>query len=418
MLLIDPQLGKIHLIQFGNDNEMETSSGGFFNKQQNTNVGNKTKDKSLNDSNTTTAAPAAAQILHHRDFCLQGSMSGQTFNRMMILGYALWYSSCLSSWPPTSNHNSSCLLSGPPSSNQDKNYNNSKNQCQPAPPTKFHSVVRLDQNWMEFYNKWFEPDSIKVLPLHDEKMGQKNQSAINCGTIHPLGNIFHRQVSDTDRDLQDSCPKPKHYLSGVHLLPSLKHEYLEAAQRVLHDYKQKHGQKQQRKEARLDPIVVTVHQRWLEGSCPLRASHPLQSNCPGIKQRLEQLDAGAAMPETLWGFTCFYNETLVRQQIPEHVLQGRSALDKNQVIVLLLGDGQRDDSPEVKTFMHIDRNPFPIQIGMMLSSEYHFGNPMSTVDHTMAIWRARLGLKQYPESCYAIVWRQSQEDRERQEKET
>ncbi|KAL7563962.1 hypothetical protein ACA910_017575 [Epithemia clementina (nom. ined.)] len=343
---------------------------------------------------------SAAYIPHQRDFCVEGYMKGQTFNKIIILGHALWYSSCLSS-------QSSSLTSIALPINDDDNLN-----------SDFQSVVRLDQHWMEFYNEWFEPDSSKILPLYEndnDNEGQNNnQTAFNCGTIHPVRDIFHTPLSDADLE---GCPHPSNYRSGVQLLPSLKHEYLEAADSVFDGYKQEHAQQQQQEgqEAQPDPIVVTVHQRWLEGSCPDRAADPLKNSCPRRAVRIEQLDDGAAMPETQWGFTCFYNETLVRQQIPGHVLQGRSAFDKNQVIVVLLGDGQRDDSPEVQTFMHYDQSNFTIQIGMMVSSEYHFGNPMSTVDRTVAILRARRGLRQYPESCYGAIWRESEEERESQE---
>ncbi|KAL7563249.1 hypothetical protein ACA910_015740 [Epithemia clementina (nom. ined.)] len=280
-----------------------------------------------------------------RDFCLQGRLSGRTFNWIATLGNALMYRDCFSS-----------------------SYLDASSSSSSTTPTQ-KSVVRLDPDWMAFYNQWFEPDPTKFLPLHGnanitDKNNKKDASAntINCGTIHPVRQVFYAKLTPhDDSDLMidgQACPQQSPYRTGIHLLPSYKQSYLTTAQAALQEYKQPQVQH--------NPIIVTVHQRWLEGGCTRRALRRHHNTCPYVKRRTEVLDDGAAMPETNWGFTCFYNETLVRQQLPDHVLQGRSAMNRDEVIVLLLGDGQRDASPEVQTFAHIDQHDFAVQIGMML----------------------------------------------------
>jgi hypothetical protein len=65
--------------------------------------------------------------------------------------------------------------------------------------------------------------------------------------------------------------------------------------------------------------------------------------------------------------------------------------------VVLFTDGQRPDLD--KTFPSIDNHSFPVQAWMMVKSNVHIGNPLSSVDYVVAHWRWKRNM--LPQHCYA-----------------
>ena len=118
--------------------------------------------------------------------------------------------------------------------------------------------------------------------------------------------------------------------------------------------------------------VATVHGRWLSGECDDRANK-LKTFCTNKKNG--------------WKETCHYTSNSISKLVP-----------KNIKTILYLTDNQRPEY--TKTFKNVDKHPFDVQIAMMIESEYHFGNAMSSIDYLISKWRQKKN-STYPEQCYA-----------------
>ena len=82
---------------------------------------------------------------------------------------------------------------------------------------------------------------------------------------------------------------------------------------------------------------------------------------------------------------CTYTEDFVRQHT-------------NISNIIYCSDDQRPEN--TKTFKNVDRHDFNIQLALMSLSDYHFGNPQSTIDYVLTYMRKKN--KMYPENCYSI----------------
>tara|TARA_B110000285_G_scaffold235601_1_gene318529 strand:- start:27833 stop:35488 length:7656 start_codon:yes stop_codon:yes gene_type:complete len=116
--------------------------------------------------------------------------------------------------------------------------------------------------------------------------------------------------------------------------------------------------------------VATVHGRWLEGTCESRAME-FGNFCTEHTQT--------------WKETCHYTLDAISQLIPKNIQN-----------IVYMSDGQKTNY--AKTFEKIDHNSFEIQVAMMIYSDYHFGNPMSSIDYFVS--KMRHNKQIYPEECY------------------
>ena len=95
-----------------------------------------------------------------------------------------------------------------------------------------------------------------------------------------------------------------------------------------------------------------------------------------------------------WALACNYTEASVRQQLP------RDDFVPEETVVILLSDGQSGTSQE-GSFSVQDQSLFPVQIAMMMQSDYHFGNPASSIDYVLSHWRQ--GKPTFPDSCFQAI---------------
>jgi FkbM family methyltransferase len=137
-------------------------------------------------------------------------------------------------------------------------------------------------------------------------------------------------------------------------LITLKHALLQNASEILASY---------------DGPIATVHGRWLSGTCVERAD-TLNNFCTLKKEN--------------WKETCHYTQDSI------------SKLTKMKPIVYM-SDGQKPEY--ANTFENVDHHPFDVQFAMMVESEYHFGNPMSSIDYVVS--KMRENKPTYPEQCFA-----------------
>jgi len=123
--------------------------------------------------------------------------------------------------------------------------------------------------------------------------------------------------------------------------------------------------------------VVTVHSRWLEGTCITRLLRNETFCDPSFKGK-DYLNV------------CSYTESGVQKILPASMV-GAS--------IILLGDGQQQMTE--RTFTIQNRDKYFTQLAMMVQSTYHVGNPASSVDYI--IWHMRNKTSfgnQYPEQCF------------------
>ncbi len=131
--------------------------------------------------------------------------------------------------------------------------------------------------------------------------------------------------------------------------------------------------------------VVTVHRRHLEGACVQKAIGTLVA-C--VKDRV-QVKRSISTNELV--DTCNYNYTMIQEK-------HRTDIDQNKSVVVLCTDQQvpiLDD-----TFPIRSNYSFPVEAWMMVKSDVHYGNPHSTVDLVVAVWRTGQNRRTHPERCY------------------
>ena len=120
-------------------------------------------------------------------------------------------------------------------------------------------------------------------------------------------------------------------------------------------------------------ISLSVHGRSLEGSCSNAVNI-----CPRDLEGLEVEDM------------CDYS--IDRLSVMFGIAQDEK--------VVLFTDGQNQDM--AATYTQIDPRPFPEQLWAMVCSERHLGNPKSSVDFLVYLWRKEIGTadKMEPVACY------------------
>ena len=139
-------------------------------------------------------------------------------------------------------------------------------------------------------------------------------------------------------------------------LIKLKHTLLQKASEILASY---------------DGPIATVHGRWLDGTCVERAE-TLNNFCTHKKEN--------------WKETCHYTQDSISKLLPEKIKH-----------VVYMSDGQKPEY--ANTFQNVDHHPFGVQFAMIVESEYHFGNPMSSIDYIVS--KMRENKPTYPEQCFA-----------------
>jgi hypothetical protein len=153
-----------------------------------------------------------------------------------------------------------------------------------------------------------------------------------------------------------------------------KQSYRKEAEQALASYSNR-GQQQ----------IISVHRRNLEGVCTKKAKS-VSVAC--VKDRVlvkRSMSTNELMD------TCNYDYNMIRNR-------HKSSIDHNKSIVVLCTDQQ---VPELDDTFPIRSNySFPVEAWMMAKSDIHYGNPHSTVDLVVAVWRTGQHRRTHPEECY------------------
>ncbi len=197
-------------------------------------------------------------------------------------------------------------------------------------------TLTLDSMWSKLYEKWLEPHD-KVI-LYSKKKCTEKISAWDA---------FYKFKGG----VKGKFPHHRHTRPNVEL--SFKLDALRKAKEILSTF---------------EGPVATVHGRWLKGECLTRAN---------------DLNNFCTSKDIKWTTPCTYTEEFVQQHT-------------NIPNILYCSD---DEKPELRnTFKNVDQHDFNIQFALMVLSDYHFGNPQSSIDYVLTYMREKN--KMYPEECY------------------
>ena len=157
-----------------------------------------------------------------------------------------------------------------------------------------------------------------------------------------------------------------------HLIP--KKDFRDEAEQALEKYSNG-GQRE----------VVTVHRRHLEGVCSKKA---MGVSVACVKDRV-LVKRSMSTNELL--DTCNYNYSMIHNK-------HKQDLEQNKSVVVLCTDQQ---VPQLDDTFPIRSNySFPVEAWIMAKSDVHYGNPHSTVDLVVAVWRTGQNRRTQPEQCY------------------
>jgi hypothetical protein len=131
--------------------------------------------------------------------------------------------------------------------------------------------------------------------------------------------------------------------------------------------------------------VITVHRRHLEGECKNRARSGKVA-CGKDPSLVKPLMSTNELLDT-----CNYEYSMIQNK-------HRVDLEQNKSVVVLCTDRQ---VPQLDDTFPIQSNySFPVETWIMAKSDVHYGNPHSTVDLVVAVWRTGQNLRTHPEQCY------------------
>ena len=202
---------------------------------------------------------------------------------------------------------------------------------------------------------------------YESFLDQRNDIKLNytgpCSTVWTSKDLFHvKEYKNSKKSRQQL----------QHLVPQKR--FRDEAEQALARYSS--DGKQQ---------VVTVHRRNLEGACVQKASATLVA-CVKDRVLVKRSMSTNALVDT-----CNYNYTMIHDK-------HRTDIDQNKSVVVLCTDQQvpiLDD-----TFPIRSNYSFPVEAWMMVKSDVHYGNPHSTVDLVVAVWRSGQNRRTHPEQCY------------------
>jgi hypothetical protein len=269
--------------------------------------------------------------------CIQGARwYGRTFNRILEIANALAILA----------DNSNDLLAVSDVGSQ--NDNNMKQTR--INPIQKETFIGISPSLSEWYEEFLDLRPDIVLNYTGP-----------CLSTWMSKDLFHHNVYKNSRksrqQIQKLVPKESHRVEAEHAIAAYS----------------KMGQQQ----------VISVHRRHLEGMCVKKAT---QGSVACINRRVR----GKLSTKELLD-TCNYDYNMVRAH---HA----ATIDNNESVVVLFTDNEVPALDE--TFPIRSNYSFPVEAWMMTQSDVHYGNPHSTVDLVVAIWRGEMGRTTHPSACY------------------
>jgi hypothetical protein len=269
--------------------------------------------------------------------CIQGARwYGRTFNRILEIANALAILA----------DNSNDLLAVSDVGSQNDN-NMKRTRINPIQKETF---IGISPSLSEWYEEFLDLRPDIVLNYTGP-----------CLSTWMSKDLFHHSVYKNSRKSRQQIQK---------LVP--KESYRVEAERAIAAYS-KMGLQQ----------VISVHRRHLEGMCVKKAT---QGSVACINRRVR----GKLSTKELLD-TCNYDYNMVRAH---HA----ATIDNNESVVVLFTDHEVPALDE--TFPIRSNYSFPVEAWMMTQSDVHYGNPHSTVDLVVAIWREEMGRTTHPSACY------------------
>jgi hypothetical protein len=241
----------------------------------------------------------------------------------------------------------------------------------------------LREGWTERYLEFFDPrDEDVVLNVPTENC----PSWIKASRVH-----YFQPFNATNHALMDLIPKHSIRQAAQAALDSI---LLDQQKTTMNNDMHNHSivTQEARKDASL--VVVSVHRRWLEGSCNRRATNGEVFCIRQQSRRHGQLRQQPSSIPNMCNMT-YQNVTDQLEQLEQEKDKEYDSITKNAVVVLFT-DGQVPHLDD--TFPLRDEHPFPVQLWMMALSDVHIGTPTSSVDHVVNHWRH--GLRIQPSQCY------------------
>jgi hypothetical protein len=244
----------------------------------------------------------------------------------------------------------------------------------------------LREGWTERYLEFFDPRDEDVL---------LNVSTQHCPSWIKASRVHYFQpFNETNHALIDLIPKHSIRQAAQQALDSI---LLSQQKATTKNDVPNNGLVTQETSKDASMVVVSVHRRWLEGSCNRRARNG-EVFCirqqPQRDHHRHQLRQQPPPIPNMCNMT-YKNVTDQLRQLEQEKDKEYDSITKNAVVVLFT-DGQ---VPALdNTFPLRDENPFPVQLWMMALSNVHIGTPTSSVDHVVNHWRH--GLRIEPSQCY------------------
>jgi hypothetical protein len=247
-------------------------------------------------------------------------------------------------------------------------YNNNNNS--------YYKVGLPPGDWTERYLEFFDP---------------RPEILVNyMGTCH-----FKLQA----KRIHYSYPKHKPNMQLMQLTPKV--QVRQAAEAAIQEYiemwklEQPHEPQQKPPTTNKTTTIhssyafVSVHRRWLEGSCHIRSDIPGENFCINSNHKIRVQDTCEIVYSNI-------TEDYYRRYHPQAPPPQQQDQPFIMPPVLLFTDGQQ---PELdQTFPFRDSHPFAVQLWMMTLSAIHYGNPVSSVDHVVNHWRQGVGME--PSDCF------------------
>ena len=307
------------------------------------------------------------------DVCIIGEYYGNNFNRIMSVANALYEVELLSSSrnrkQQSASSSASFLRLG------DSGRNDTAIAPSNTTPTAKQGVVRLLPENMEWFQKFFDPNPNQIRLVSHQCLAKSCRHQKSWEYYFWFHTQKTQEEASTDEfHLKKVTLQQKQRFQNINtyrLFGMWKYSFVEHGKEQYQFYKEFYSGK----------YIITVHQRWIEGTCPRKAKKGMNACINSGKQ-------GKRRIPPVWVQACSYTYDYVRSQLP-----GKYTPDNS--VLILMGDNQRMDFEE--TFPIRDQSHFAVQIVMMTMSDYHVGNPQSTVDANVAYWRR--GRKSFPENC-------------------
>lgn len=200
-------------------------------------------------------------------------------------------------------------------------------------------TLSLNLQWSSWYKTWFD--------VHENI--ETNFKGPCKSQLHAKFLYTRKPLNEHNSELSKLKPKKKYWKRAVRELKKNK------------------------------KIAISVHRRWLEGECKIRAK---------AREYFCKTSADFSM-------VCTWTQSEIEKQ---WIYLSREDNFQTHASILLFSDHQQPKYD--KTFKNSVKLNLQVEMCMMALSYAHFGSPMSSIDYVVAHWRTGL---QFPVECFQQI---------------